>query len=798
MIPMPSVVEVDPRKGHAPLSPLETFIFAIGISFQQLTALPESLSGWWAIGTGSAATLLAILAARSMPRWGAGGWRTRLGHGLVVATIAFLPALGTLLIVSLLGGAPGPEAFLLAITAGAVLLLLTSHAAAGEYRFALAASSFLFVLSTIVVAHPAAALLQTVYAGAASCWLAIRRESWAAAETRGFTPLRATLLIPVLAVAIVVAAGSGAIRDAARAVAGFMPFSGGDSWNDPWANDGIGDGENLVAGQKDASSSGPVDSELFLTSDRPSLYDLFNDQYGDPPRTHERAVALDASEVRDTEGKTADSDHAGREFSTVRSGRRRTDKPADLAARTLLTVDGPTPILLRLEAFDRYDGRTWSTSADPRADRRPTIEILGGDWIRVGPAGAPLPADDPEHHAVTVGTLESPVLPLPTRTERMRIPRVADPAMFRLPAEELPALARSTVPAGTTVSVVSRPEGIDGRDPEPGLPFAPALRRHGETPDDGDVEQAWLDALLHAWGIGTAGNPDWRTVAAVVARVRRHAELDPSAVASPGSPDTVEHFLTVSRRGPDYQFAGATTLILRHLGFRTRLASGLDVSGARRDPRSRRVIAAAEDVHVWAEIQDASGRWIPLQATPGRRLRGSGMSLARWLALLLLRIVPTTPHSAVGLAGVVASALVVGALTRWRWRRWADGAVTALWRFEMGRASVCPLEATWRLVERRAWIAGNPRPAHETVRRWYLPACGPLDGGEHAPAGFIRAFEAVSYGGPDACRDRAGHRRIAFAAERSWTLEVLLGRVTATPAGKPSFSLPFLLRRTPT
>jgi transcriptional regulator with XRE-family HTH domain len=36
MIPMPSVVEVDPRKGHAPLSPLETFIFAIGISFQQL------------------------------------------------------------------------------------------------------------------------------------------------------------------------------------------------------------------------------------------------------------------------------------------------------------------------------------------------------------------------------------------------------------------------------------------------------------------------------------------------------------------------------------------------------------------------------------------------------------------------------------------------------------------------------------------------------------------------------------------------------------------------------------------
>ncbi|RLS71928.1 MAG: hypothetical protein DWI01_04835, partial [Planctomycetota bacterium] len=60
-----------------------------------------------------------------------------------------------------------------------------------------------------------------------------------------------------------------------------------------------------------------------------------------------------------------------------------------------------------------------------------------------------------------------------------------------------------------------------------------------------------------------------------------------------------------------------------------------------------------------------------------------------------------------------------------------------------------------------------------------------------------RAFEAVSYGGPDACRDRAGHRRIALAAERSWTLEVLLGRVTATPAEKPSFSLPFLLRRTP-
>ena len=804
MTPTPSVADL-PR-GRTSATFLEMVVFVSSIAFQQLAAVPEDASAWWSVGIGAFVTLLAVGAARAMPLGGSlPVWRTRLRRGLLIGATAALPALGTLAAVPLVGATPRPEAFLLAVTAGAVLVLLAGQSDADQYRFALAASAFLVVLSTIVVAHPAAPFLQTVYAGAAACWLAARRDARADAGSHSAPPFRASLLIPCLAVAVVVAAGSGAIGNAARAVAGFMPFSGGDSWNDPWASDGIGDGENLVAGQHDATSSGPVDSAIFLESERPSLYDLWNEQFGEPPRAkekRERAVPLDLSEVRGSEGRTADSDHAGREFSTVRTGRQRSDKPPDIRARTLLTVDGPTPILLRLDAFDRFDGRTWSSRSDRDLDPAQHLEMLRDDWVRVGPASDTWAADAPERHTVTIGTLESPVLPVPTVTERLRIPRISDLSMYRLADDELLALNRSSVPPATKVSVVSRPFGIDGRDPEPVLPVGPALIRPGETSIPGVAERAWLDALLREWRIGksaTGTSNDWKTVAAIVARIRRHAVLDPAVVAPLGAPDTVEHFLTGSRRGPAYQFAGSSAVILRHLGFRTRLASGFEVSGQRCDPRSRRVIAAAEDVHVWAEIQDASGRWIPLEATPGHWLRGSELSFARLVVRALRRLLPTTPDAAVRLAVLVVSVAGVAALASWRWRRWADGVVTSLWRFEMERTSVCPLETTWRLVERRGWIAGRPRPAHETVRRWYLPPCDPIEGGAHPTEGFIRAFEAVSYGRPDSCRDRDGHRLIALAAERSWTLDALLGRSSIGAVGierfMPRWSLP---RRMPT
>ena len=52
------------------------------------------------------------------------------------------------------------------------------------------------------------------------------------------------------------------------------------------------DGDDEVKGEREQLGS---PSETFLDSPLPSLYDMFNDQYGEPfkPKDHERAIALD-------------------------------------------------------------------------------------------------------------------------------------------------------------------------------------------------------------------------------------------------------------------------------------------------------------------------------------------------------------------------------------------------------------------------------------------------------------------------------------------------------------------------
>ena len=57
----------------------------------------------------------------------------------------------------------------------------------------------------------------------------------------------------------------------------------------------------MVAARDSASTVGPVESEIFLSDDQPSLYDAFNDLYGEPakPKKQNRSVAIGADKVRE-------------------------------------------------------------------------------------------------------------------------------------------------------------------------------------------------------------------------------------------------------------------------------------------------------------------------------------------------------------------------------------------------------------------------------------------------------------------------------------------------------------------
>ncbi|MFN9549320.1 MAG: hypothetical protein ACK56Q_03475, partial [Pirellulaceae bacterium] len=148
-----------------------------------------------------------------------------------------------------------------------------------------------------------------------------------------------------------------------RTLDGFLPTSGGRQGGDPSARRGVGDGDQLVGATQEATTFGPVESELFLESQMPSLYDVASEIYGEAipkVRRYQRAVALQ-SEVRETEREGSESRKSGREFSALRTARRQPpgEPLAGTSSRAVCYLIGRTPIHLRLDTLERFDGLDW-------------------------------------------------------------------------------------------------------------------------------------------------------------------------------------------------------------------------------------------------------------------------------------------------------------------------------------------------------------------------------------------------------------------------------------------------------
>ena len=90
-----------------------------------------------------------------------------------------------------------------------------------------------------------------------------------------------------------------------------------------------------------------VETDQFLDSPLPNLYDIANDLYGEPfkPKEHERAIPLDAqTKLRESEKPPPDNQRPNREFPTTRQGPKHPRDTSDRAARALFEVQGRTPL----------------------------------------------------------------------------------------------------------------------------------------------------------------------------------------------------------------------------------------------------------------------------------------------------------------------------------------------------------------------------------------------------------------------------------------------------------------------
>ncbi len=575
-------------------------------------------------------------------------------------------------------------------------------------------------------------------------------------------------------------AAMGPSRTAA-ALAGLVPTSGGTDTNDPEARAGVGDGDDEVSASEHPESVGYTESEIYLETDKPSLYDAFNETYGEPFKREkfERMIALGQLDFNQQDERPSENLKGGREFSAVR---RKPDpqarRPGDRAAAALVTIKGPTPLHLALASYSHFNGAVWRE--DPCYNQHLLAEAEpSSKWLRVWLPPVSFLVGSVVHQ-VRIGTLESSPMPIPSHAFRFRVGSVNRLDFFGWAQFGILRMIDRTVPAGTVIDSEAwtvAPESLRS------LPFNPVkgndtdhqLTFLGEYAIDPAVA-----ALARSW---TAGIPEgWCQVEAVIAALRSRYAHDRSATVPAGCNDVVAEFLLRRDRGPDYLFASSAVVLLRALGYPSRAVSGLYAAPERYDPPTRQTPVTRDDVHFWAEVRLPDGRWVAVEPTPGYELMPPVRPWTEAIARAFAAAWSWTRRHAVGVLAIAVAIAVLAA----RRRELIDRLATVTLGLIPPRDPRRFVMRTLRLVELRSKWAGRARPAGRTLSRWYLPIAGREMGGTRdALEGLVRLADWVAHApagaGPPAPEGEM--LRTCRSAARDWTL-ARFRRANATTADK--------------
>ncbi len=592
-------------------------------------------------------------------------------------------------------------------------------------------------------------------------------------------PVRALLvsagaiLLPLLALGIVQG-------DRVVELAGFMPTSGGTGAYDSSARSGVGDGDALVAGSEDILSFGPIEDAPFRTSHDPTLYDLFDDSYSEPvSQRQDRAIALPREFKGAPEQRMAKSQQAGKEFSTHRKtdGGKRSKPVSNLASEALFYVKGRTPLHLRHAVFDLYDGVTWFPVASPPENEPARLSIQdvhGRPWLQWDYSIAGLDClTHIEPHALKVVHLKTNRIPSPAHLRGIHLDQLKDVTFFRWDTDDLIAMNREALPELTAIHLRSAtvdPEELSrvtywgpSRDPVTGV-----LPEGGEMPRIRRLAEEW-----------TAGVPrGWRQIEAIVQRLRTEYQHDRAYKPAEDVDSPLAEFLFVSRRGPDYQFATAAAVLLRSLGYSTRLVGGFYAAPENYEPRKGHTPVLGADAHVWCEVFQSGRTWFTVEPTPGYFVLEPPpawwvrLAQAVWFPFrLMLRYWPLT--------------LVGLACGTWIWRRGRE--LRDRWLL-LRDGWFRPIELrarllrTTRLLERRRAVWGAPRPPGRARPTWIMELAG-LDAEQRAT--LLRLAELsdwAAYAPTDSAPPANAERDWSMAMAMVRNLEI---RATLTPPPAP-------------
>jgi hypothetical protein len=560
---------------------------------------------------------------------------------------------------------------------------------------------------------------------------------WQSIE-RGFVAVESVPLVRMriilVAILCTVTTSIGAVamlnKSSITLLDGFMPTSGGKKDADPSARNGVGDGDMLVAAQDEAYTFGPVDSDLFLDSQVPSMYDLASDMYGEPksrPTKFMRAIAL-SSDTKETTEEGSESKKKGREFSAIREPVDRSNpiKPKGSDSRAILYLIGETPQHLRLESYDSFDGTEWTHSENlksPPQRALPRLRTLSNKpWMELEQINASIVHPVRERLTIKLINIQSPRILSPSLLTDVHIDRIDQPDFFGWTPDGQPMMPNcDSIPQLTVVHQIYQIPQLhclrDASDPlsaivassQPNDWLAPYLTVPGNRQSLRSEAERLMQPHLNK---SPKRVTDWGRIEALVTALRQDFEVDLSYLPPDSCDDVVQHMIE-TRRGPDYLVATTASVLIRSLDTPARLVTGFYASPSRFDIRSGQTEVLREDLHTWVEVY-VHGAWLPIEpcsqfAKPREFRSWRQFAIQGWW--LLCDTAVRNPVSIATTVFFLATAVYVR-------RRIVDAACSSVFlstHFLSIRSRV-----RWSLVllRWRMWVWGVQCPRRATVRQW--------------------------------------------------------------------------------
>lgn len=269
---------------------------------------------------------------------------------------------------------------------------------------------------------------------------------------------------------------------------------------------------------------------------------------------------------------------------------------------------------------------------------------------------------------------------------------------------------RETIPSMIPINLVSH--CVDRRDAAENIPPPSTSPESHLTalPAGDDMER--IEQLA---GQLTDGVPrGWPQIMAIENYLRTSCTLDRSATVSLDASSPMEEFLFETRRGPEYLFASSAAVLLRSIGYQTRVVSGFYARPDRYDAERRNTPVFAEDAHVWCEVGIGASTWLTLEPSPGYQLLTPPPNLWEKLMLGL--------HAAwrllVRQSGVLLAVAVILVLMFLQRRFLEDAVRTVRWRFIPGSDPRTRAAGLAELIDHRLRLAGLQRRTGTTLSRW--------------------------------------------------------------------------------